>query len=69
MSTPDEARRDLAGERIPGLFRLWELALVLKPGLGYRVEGAGSTDDGAPLVAVWRDPEAFAELDHDGGRA
>lgn len=39
--------------RIPGLYRRFELALVLEPGTDYRIEDAGETSDGCPLVAVY----------------
>ena len=40
--------------RIPGLFRRWELAELLKPGEDYHLEDAGHADDGTPLLAVYR---------------
>ena len=39
--------------RIPGLFRRWELAQVLKPGKDYHLEDAGMTSDGTALMAVY----------------
>ncbi len=54
-------------ERVPGLFRRWELAQVLEPGRDYRLEGAGETDSGARLIAVYRvgpdAPRAVPETD------
>ena len=47
-----EESRDL--RRLPGLFRRWEVAQILEPGLDYHLEDAGRTSDGAPLVAVYR---------------
>lgn len=41
-------------ERVPGLFRGWELPLILLAGADYRLEAAGALDDGAPLLAVYR---------------
>ncbi len=41
-------------ERVPGLFRRWELAQVLEPGCDYRLEDAGETDGGARLIAIYR---------------
>ena len=41
-------------ERIPGLFRRWELAQVLEPGRDYRLEDAGETDCGTKLIALYR---------------
>ena len=51
MLEPDDTTQLL---RIPGLFRRWELALVLQSGIDYRIEDAGETRDGSPLVAVYR---------------
>lgn len=45
---------DDVGERLPGLFRAWELGLILRPGTDYRIEAAGETRDGGPLMAVYR---------------
>lgn len=42
--------------RLPGLYRRFELALVLEPGIDYRIEDAGETADGCPLVAIYRCP-------------
>lgn len=42
-----------AMQRIPGLFRRWELAEVLVPGRSYRIECAGAADDDTPLFAVY----------------
>lgn len=42
------------GERLPGLFRTWELGRILTPGQGYRIERAGETRDGTRLLAVFR---------------
>ena len=39
--------------RIPGLFRRWELAQVLKPGEDYHLEDAGTTSDGTVLFSVF----------------
>ena len=50
MEEPDDTR-DL--RRIPGLFRRWELALILRSGADYRIEDAGETRDGSPLLAVY----------------
>lgn len=46
--------RQIELQRIPGLFRLWELGQVLEPEVDYHIEDAGKTDDGAQLVAVYR---------------
>lgn len=42
--------------RLPGLFRRWELAQVIEPGVDYRVEDAGMAADGTPLYAVYAAP-------------
>ena len=39
--------------RIPGLFRRWELAELMKPGEDYHIEDAGRASDGTPLLAVY----------------
>ena len=39
--------------RVPGLFRRWELAQVLKPREDYHLEDAGTTSDGTALIAVY----------------
>ena len=44
--------------RIPGLFRRWELPEILKNQRAYRIENAGTHQDGTPLVAVYADADA-----------
>jgi hypothetical protein len=39
--------------RIPGLYRRWELAELIKPGQSYHIEASGHADDGTPLFAVF----------------
>lgn len=39
--------------RLPGLYRRWELARLLKPGEEYRIEDAGTTLEGTALLAVY----------------
>jgi hypothetical protein len=41
-------------ERVPGLFRRWELEDVIEAGHEYRVEEAGQDDNGSPLFALYR---------------
>ncbi len=41
-------------ERLPGLFRVWDLARVIVPGAIYRIEEAGLTRDGATLFAIYQ---------------
>jgi hypothetical protein len=40
--------------RLPGLFRRWELAQLLEAGEDYRIEDAGSAEDGTTLYAVYK---------------
>lgn len=41
-------------ERVPGLYRVWDLARVIVPGAVYRVEDAGLTQDGSALFAIYQ---------------
>ena len=52
-------------QRLPGLFRRWELAEVLQPGRSYRLERAGAADDGTPLYAVFADISAADDTEGD----
>mgnify|MGYP001766252383 CR=1 FL=1 len=47
--------------RIPGLYRRWELAELLKNHRAYRVEDAGSHADGTPLLAIYAATDADAD--------
>lgn len=49
-------RDDTQPERIPGLFRAWELGTVLTPGT-WHIAHAGETRDGTPLVMLFRVPD------------
>lgn len=40
-------------QRVPGLFRRWELPEVLEAERRYHIEDAGTHADGTPLVAVY----------------
>lgn len=40
-------------QRIPGVYRRWELPAVLELNRRYHLEAAGAHDDGTPLVAVY----------------
>ena len=40
-------------QRLPGLFRRWELAQVIEAGKDYHVEDAGSACDGTTLYALY----------------
>ncbi len=42
-------------KRIPGLYRRWELPEILKNHRTYRIEKAGTHQDGTPLVAIYAD--------------
>jgi hypothetical protein len=44
-------------KRVPGLYRRWELPEILKDQRAYRIENAGSHQDGTPLVAVYADAD------------
>lgn len=39
--------------RVPGLYRPWELPQVLRLHEAFQVEGAGTHEDGTPLLAVY----------------
>lgn len=41
-------------QRLPGLYRRWELGQVAGPGNDFHLEEAGTTSDGIPLFAVFR---------------
>ena len=56
ISKTDLLSADL--KRVPGLYRRWELPEILKNQRAYRIENAGSHQDGTPLVAVYADAEA-----------
>lgn len=45
-------------KRVPGLYRRWELPEILKDQRAYRIENAGTHQDGTPLVAVFADAGA-----------
>lgn len=49
--TTDTATETL--QRIPGVYRRWELPAVLELNRRYHLEDAGAHDDGTPLVAVY----------------
>lgn len=54
MTPPTEA---MELRRLPGLYRRWELAELLASGEDYHLEDAGATDDGTPLLVVYRREE------------
>ncbi len=50
-----------AFRRLPGLYRRWELIEILRPGVHYHLEHAGSMQDGTPLIAVFISDPATSE--------
>lgn len=44
---------DIEYERLPGLYRLWDLPVVLGTEEDYRVHYVEPTQDGTPLFAVY----------------
>jgi hypothetical protein len=50
MNTVDDEGTPL---RMPGLYRGWELPLILGNGVQCRIEEVGRTTHGARLFAVW----------------
>ncbi|MEC3860099.1 hypothetical protein VK792_02275 [Mesobacterium sp. TK19101] len=42
-------------KRIPGLYRRWELPEILKNHRTYRIEKAGTHQDGTTLIAIYAD--------------
>lgn len=47
----DLPREDL--NRLPGLYRRWELTEVFEPHRNYQIEDAGLHADGTPLLAIY----------------
>jgi hypothetical protein len=47
--------------RLPGLFRRWELEDVIDLDADFHFEDAGKTDDGTPLVSVYRRPHTATD--------
>src|SRR5512144_1114534 len=52
VTAPETDADDLL--RLPGLFRRWELEQIVEAGKDYRIEDAGTANDGTPLFAVYR---------------
>lgn len=46
-------RNDLDFERLPGVYRIYDLPLLVEEGHVWRLEDAGHTRDGQPLFAVF----------------
>ena len=40
-------------EKLPGLYRAWDLALIVMAGRTYRIEDVGVVADGGALFAVY----------------
>ena len=51
---PTPTTRLDAFERLPGLFRRWEVQQVLEAQHEFHIEGAGTATDGTQLFAVYR---------------
>jgi len=51
---PTPAERPDAFERLPGLYRRWEVQRVLAPGSDFHIEEAGTATDGTQLFAIYR---------------
>lgn len=47
--------------RIPGLYRRWELPQVLTNHLAFRIEDAGTHEDGTPLLAIYAAGDGHSE--------
>lgn len=60
--TADNSPDDL--ERLPGLYRRWELPDVFEPHRQYLIEEAGVHADGTPLYAVYA---AVSAIEAPGG--
>lgn len=43
--------------RLPGLYRVWDLAQVVGTEASYRIEPVGQTREGALLFAIYRYPD------------
>lgn len=40
-------------QRVPGLYRAWDLGQLIEPGQSYRIEDGGRTEDGQALFMVF----------------
>jgi hypothetical protein len=59
LTNPDDL------QRIPGLFRRWEIAQLIEAGEDYRIEDAGTTSDGTVLFSIYKS-DATPEEEHTG---
>lgn len=55
-----ETDQDTDMVRIPGLYRHWELPQILRMHEAFRIEAAGSHEDGTPLLAVFSSGDGAA---------
>lgn len=51
---PTPATDPDAFERLPGLYRRWEMPQVLETGCDFHIEEAGEATDGTQLFAIYR---------------
>jgi len=51
---PTPATNPDAFERLPGLYRRWEMPQVLETGRDFHIEEAGTATDGTQLFAIYR---------------
>jgi len=47
--------------RLPGLYRRWELPDVVKMHHAFRIEDAGTHEDGTPLLAIYAAGDGHSE--------
>lgn len=40
-------------QRVPGLYGVWDFAMLIEPGRSYLIEDGGRTDDGQALFMVF----------------
>jgi hypothetical protein len=60
--TTDEDSADF--DRLPGLFRAWDLPFVLQGNADYRIDACAPTSDGTPLFQVFARSAAKTEAWH-----
>lgn len=51
---PTPAINPDAFERLPGLYRRWEMPQVIETGRDFHIEEAGTATDGTKLFAIYR---------------
>ena len=52
-------------ERLPGLYRRWEMPQVLEAGQDFHIEEAGTASDGTQLFAIYRRRHFQEETDNE----